>query len=94
MKLMSAALILHERIETTDKKGKLVRSNVEKLITKGKSENLHQRRQIFSALPKNAAKKVYEVLGPKYKDRKGGYTRILKLGKMKDGTTKVSVEFV
>src|SRR3989344_2227069 len=91
MRAMSAALILHEKIETTSKRAKLVRSAVERFITSGKSAELHRKRLLFSALPANAARKVFEVLGPKYIDRKGGYTRLTRVGKTKDGDTKVAI---
>ena len=60
----------------------------------GKDTSLHNKRQIFSALPNNAARKVIEVLGPRYKTRVGGYTRIIRLGKSKDGMPKVQLELV
>ena len=94
MRQYSNALVLHERIETTAATGKLIRSHVEKLITKGKTETLHARRQLFSELSDNAARKVYEVLSPKFKDRKGGYTRLIRVPSGKDGMPKVIVEFV
>jgi large subunit ribosomal protein L17 len=94
MRTLASSAIVYEKIQTTEKRAKLTRSHVERLITKGKKEDLHNKRQIFSALPNNAAKKVIEVLGPRYKDRKGGYTRIIRVGKYKDGMPKVQLEFV
>jgi large subunit ribosomal protein L17 len=78
---MAAALIKHEQIVTTLPKAKELRPIVEKLITLGKRGDLHARRQAISQmrdLP--MVKKLFEVLGPRYKDRNGGYTRVLKAG--------------
>jgi large subunit ribosomal protein L17 len=94
VRALAASAIIYEKIQTTEARAKIARSVVEKLITKGKTETLHNKRQIFSSLPNNAAKKVIEVLGPKYKERKGGYTRIVRIGKYKDGMPKVQLELV
>ena len=94
MKNLTASLILHEHIKVSAKRGKLVKSAVERLITKGKVDSLHKKRQLFASLPKDAARKVFEILGPKYKDRKGGYTRINNVGRAKDGTRMVRVELI
>jgi large subunit ribosomal protein L17 len=94
VKALAASAIVYEKIQTTEARAKVARSLIEKLITKGKKEDLHNKRQIFSALPNNAARKVIEVLGPRYKQRKGGYTRIIRLGKSKDGMPKVQLELV
>jgi large subunit ribosomal protein L17 len=91
---LAASAIVYEKIQTTEARAKITRSAVEKLITKGRKEDLHNKRQIFAALPGNAARKVIEVLGPRYKDRKGGYTRIVRIGKFKDGMPKVQLELV
>ncbi len=78
---MSVALIEHEQIVTTLPKAKELRSVVDKLITLGKRGDLHARRQaIARTRDEAAAKKLIEVLGPRYKDRNGGYTRVLKAG--------------
>ena len=78
---MAAALIKHEQIVTTLPKAKELRSVVEKLITLGKRGDLHARRLVISRLRDKAmAAKLFETLGPRYKDRKGGYTRVLKAG--------------
>ena len=78
---MAAALIKHEQIITTLPKAKDLRPVVEKLVTLGKRGDLHARRQAISQIRDVAmVKKLFEVLGPRYKDRKGGYTRILKAG--------------
>jgi len=78
---MSTALIKHEQIVTTLPKAKDLRPVVEKLITLGKRGDLHARRNAMSSLRDEAmVKKLFEVLGPRYKERPGGYTRVLKAG--------------
>jgi large subunit ribosomal protein L17 len=94
VRALAASAIVYEKIQTTEARAKITRSAVEKLITKGKKEDLHNKRQIFAALPGNAARKVIEVLGPRYKERAGGYTRIVRIGKFKDGMPKVQLELV
>lgn len=96
LKNLAQSLILYEKIKTTEAKAKVLRPIVEKLITKGKVNNLHNRRELKKFLPtKNAVDKVLEVLGPKYKDRPGGYTRIIKIGdRQGDGAKMAIIEFV
>ena len=78
---MAAALIKHEQITTTLPKAKELRPIVEKLVTLGKRGGLHARRKAISEIRDvPMVKKLFDVLGPRYKDRKGGYTRILKAG--------------
>jgi large subunit ribosomal protein L17 len=78
---MSAALIKHEQIVTTLPKAKELRPIVEKLITLGKRGDLHARRQAASQMRDEAqVQKLFGVVGPRYKDRQGGYIRILKAG--------------
>src|SRR3977135_2043317 len=78
---MACALIKHEQITTTLPKAKELRPVVEKLITLGKRGDLHARRQAIAQIRDvGMVKKLFDVLGPRYKDRKGGYTRILKAG--------------
>ena len=78
---MSAALLKHEQIVTTLPKAKDLRPVVEKLITLGKRGDLHARRQAMSQIRDAAiVKKLFETIGPRYKARNGGYTRVLKAG--------------
>jgi len=93
---MCAALIKHEQIVTTLPKAKELRPVVEKLITLGKRGDLHARRQAISQMRDIVmAKKLFEVLGPRYKDRNGGYTRIIKAGFRHGDSAPVAViEFV
>ena len=78
---MAQALIKHEQIVTTLPKAKELRPVVERLITLGKRGDLHARRLAFARLRDDAmTKKLFEVLGPRYQERQGGYTRVLKAG--------------
>ena len=78
---MAQALIKHEQIVTTLPKAKELRPVVERLITLGKRGDLHARRMAFARLRDDAMiKKLFEVLGPRYRERQGGYTRVLKAG--------------
>ena len=78
---MCAALIKHEQISTTLPKAKELRPIVEKLVTLGKRGDLHARRQAIAQIRDiGMVKKLFEVLGPRYKERNGGYTRVLKAG--------------
>ncbi|MEZ0171412.1 50S ribosomal protein L17 [Microvirga sp. TS319] len=93
---MAAALIKHEQIVTTLPKAKDLRPVVEKLITLGKRGDLHARRQAMSKLRDEAmVKKLFDVLGGRYKDRNGGYTRVLKAGfRFGDNAPMAVIEFV
>lgn len=78
---MAASLIEHEQIVTTLPKAKELRSFADKMITLGKRGDLHARRQAISKIRNvEQVRKLFEVLGPRYKDRNGGYTRVLKAG--------------
>src|SRR5574337_1977798 len=78
---MAQALIKHEQITTTLPKAKDLRPVVEKLVTLGKRGDLHARRQAIAQIKDvELVKKLFDVLGPRYKDRNGGYTRVLKAG--------------
>ncbi len=75
------SLIQHEQIVTTLPKAKDLRPVIEKLITLGKRGDLHARRQAIAQIKDVAlVKKLFDVIGPRYKDRNGGYTRVLKAG--------------
>ena len=78
---MAVALIKHEQIKTTLPKAKELAPYVEKLITLGKKGDLNARRRLYSIIPeKNWGAKVFNILAERYKERKGGYTRIMKAG--------------
>lgn len=96
-KNMAASLIEHERIITTLPKAKSLRPYVEKLVTLSKESTVHRRRQAFSVLrSKEAVTKLFDTLGPRFKARPGGYTRILKLSKPRlgDAGERAVIEFV
>ena len=78
---MATSVIEHEQIVTTLPKAKEIRRVVDKLITLGKRGDLHARRQAISKIGDvEQVKKLFEVLGPRYQERNGGYTRVLKAG--------------
>ena len=93
---MVAALIKHEQIVTTLPKAKDLRPIVEKLVTLGKRGGLHARRQAVAEIRDVAmVKKLFEVIGPRYKDRNGGYTRVVKAGfRYGDNAARAVIEFV
>ena len=78
---MASSLIIHKKIETTVAKAKALRTYVEPLITKSKSDTTHSRRQVFSLLQdKNSVTELFNNVSEKIADRPGGYTRIIKMG--------------
>jgi large subunit ribosomal protein L17 len=78
---LAGALIEHGRIETTEAKAKAVKPFAEKMITLGKRGDLHARRQALAALRSNdIVHRLFDEIGPRFADRPGGYTRIVKLG--------------
>ena len=93
---MAAALIKHEQIVTTLPKAKDLRPIVEKLVTLGKRGDLHARRQAVAEIRDvPMVKKLFEVIGPRYKERNGGYCRILKAGfRYGDSAPVAVIEFV
>ena len=93
---MCQALIKHEQIVTTLPKAKDLRPVVEKLVTLGKRGDLHARRQAIAQIKDVLlVKKLFDVLGPRYKARNGGYTRVLKAGfRFGDNAAMAVIEFV
>ena len=93
---MSNALIKHEQITTTLSKAKELRRFVEKIVTLGKKGDLLSRRKSISILQdQKMSKKVFDVLADRYKNRSGGYTRIIKLGnRFGDNAPTAVIEFV
>ena len=93
---MAGSLIEHEQIKTTLPKAKELRRIVEKLVTLGKRGDLHARRQANAQLKQDMhTAKLFEVLGPRYKDRQGGYIRIMKAGfRYGDMAPMAIIEFV
>lgn len=93
---LASSILIYEKVKTTEAKAKAVRPLTEKLITVACRGDLTARRKLIAVLPqKMAVKKAMEVLGKRYKDRKGGYTRIIKLGtRQGDGADIVQIELV
>ena len=96
MRNMVTSLIEHEKITTTDTKAKELRKIAEKMITLGKRSDLHARRQALRIVrdPKMVAK-LFNLLGPRFQNRPGGYTRIIKIGnRLGDNAPVCRIEFV
>ena len=94
---LAREVIDHERIKTTEAKAKAVKPELEKLITLAKRGDLHARRQALATLgqDKFAVYKLFDEVAPRYVERNGGYTRILKLGpRRSDSTEMVFLELV
>lgn len=93
---LAESLIIYEKIKTTKAKAVAVKSYVEKLVTKAKTGTLSARREIIKDLyTANAVKKLMEQLGPRYKERKGGYTRVTTVkNRVGDGAVEAVIEFV
>ncbi len=93
---MASALIKHEQIVTTLPKAKDLRPVVEKLVTLGKRGDLHARRQAIAQIrDEGMVRKLFDVLGPRYQTRQGGYTRVLKAGfRYGDNAPMAVIEFV
>ena len=93
---LATSVVLYEKVKTTKAKAKAVRPLVEKAITAGKKDTEHARRKLRKMFyTENTVNKVLEELGPRYEDRPGGYTRIVKIGPRKnDGADMVQIELV
>ena len=94
---LARALILNEHIETTEAKAKSLRPFVEKLVTKAKNDTLASRRVVLSRLGNDteATKKLFAEIAPRYQERHGGYTRIVKSPKvLEDGRSVALISFV
>ena len=95
LKGLVRSLLLHEKIETTEAKAKETRPLAEKFITKAKKGDISARRYIGRFFSKEITKKLVDDIAPRYKERQGGYTRIIKLGpRTSDGVKTVIIELV
>jgi len=95
IKSLVTSLIINERIKTTIARAKITAQQVDKLVTMSKNNTLSSRRYLLRYLTPIAAKKLISEIGPRFKDRNGGYTRILKLKRRKgDSAQIVVIEFV
>lgn len=95
LKSLGNALISNEKIKTTEAKAKEVSRFMEKFITKARKGDLASRRLLAKFFSEEAVKKLIDEIGPRYKERKGGYTRVVKLGPRKgDGARMATVELI
>lgn len=96
LKSLALSLVVREQIQTTEAKAKELRPFIEKMITRGKVDSIVNRRTLTSRIgSERASKKIIEVISPKYKDRNGGYTRVVKLPqRVSDGAKMAVIEFV
>ena len=92
LRAMVTYLLENGQIKTTVTRAKEVRSMAEKMVTLGKQDDLHAKRQVFSYITKeDIAKKVIEELGPKYAERNGGYTRIVRIGTRRGDAAEMAI---
>lgn len=92
LRAMVTFLMENGKIETTVTRAKEVRSMAEKMITIAKAGDLHSKRQVYSYITKETvAKKVMDEIAPKYADRNGGYTRIVKIGPRRGDAAEMSI---
>ena len=96
MSNLASALITHKRIKTTDAKAKELRMYIEPLVTFAKKGDLHSRRQVLKKIRhKSIVRELFDNIGPTFSNRKGGYTRIIKLGFRDNDCAPISmIEFV
>ncbi|MCL4404986.1 MAG: 50S ribosomal protein L17 [Patescibacteria group bacterium] len=89
-------LIMAERIVTTEARAREIKPQVEKLVTLAKKQDLAAMRLLLARLPNDAALKLYYEIAPRYKERHGGYLRVVKMGstRMRDAAPKALIEFI
>ncbi|MBC8570281.1 50S ribosomal protein L17 [Zongyangia hominis] len=92
LRAMVTYLLEKGKIETTVTRAKEVRSMAEKMITTAKQDNLHSKRQVYSFITKESvAKKVFDEIAPNYKEKNGGYTRIIKIGPRRGDAAEMAI---
>lgn len=92
LRAMVTYLLENGKIETTVTRAKEVKAMTDKIITKAKLDNLHSKRQVYSYITKETvAKKVFDEIAPKYKDRNGGYSRIIKVGPRRGDAAEMAI---
>ncbi|MEF9983950.1 MAG: 50S ribosomal protein L17 [Oscillospiraceae bacterium] len=92
LRAMVTFLLENGRIETTVTRAKEVRAMTEKMITKAKQDDLHSKRQVYSYITKeDVAKKLFDEISPKFKERSGGYTRIVKIGPRRGDAAEMAI---
>ena len=92
LRAMVTFLLENGKIETTVSRAKEVRSEAEKMITLGKKSDLHSKRQVFAYVTKeDVCKKLFDEISPKYADKNGGYTRIIKIGPRRGDAAEMAI---
>lgn len=92
LRAMVTFLLENGKIETTVTRAKEVRSEAEKIITLGKKTDLHSKRLVFAYITKEAvSKKLFDEISPKYAERQGGYTRIIKIGPRRGDAAEMAI---
>lgn len=96
LRILASNFVMKEKIRTTEARAKEIKPLVERLITHGKKQNVAALRILMTRLSKPAAYKVYYELSPRYKERKGGYTRVVKHMQMRknDASKMATIEFI
>ncbi|MFH1780531.1 MAG: 50S ribosomal protein L17 [Candidatus Nealsonbacteria bacterium] len=95
LKGLATALILKEKIQTTEAKAKEVSSYVERFVTVAKKGDLNSKRRLLRFFAPKVVKKLIQEITPRYQTRKGGYTRVVKLGqRFSDGSKMALIEFI
>ena len=95
MRSLASSLVLHKKIKTTETKAKELRRFIELLITKARTGDLHKRRQVRRYLSDSLTKRLFDDIAPSYKERPGGYTRIIKLApRESDGARMAQIELI
>ncbi len=95
LRTLATSLFLHEKITTTEAKAKELRSVAEKMITRARTNSISNRRVLGKEINPKILKKLVDEIAPKYLDRQGGYTRIIKMGPRKsDGARMAVIELV
>ena len=95
MKSLAEALVKHERIETSEARAKELRPFIERWVTKSRRNNLHTRRMLEKRFSDETAKKLLNEIAPRFKNRAGGYTRIIKrVPRAGDGAKRAIIEFI
>ena len=91
MRSLAVALVRSEKIQTTEAKAKELRPFIEKMLTKAREASIANRRSVSSVIGVVSAKKLFDKIAPKFKDTKGGYTRIIKLAPRKGDASKMAI---
>jgi len=91
LRSLAGSIFLKEKIKTTEAKAKEVAVFAEKQITRAKKGDLHSRRLLAKLFPPKLVKKIVDEIAPRYKERKGGYTRVIKLGPRRSDGAKIAI---